>query len=473
MDSLATNSLLDAPLIPEKAIRHVNFFNGRLLTASDMRAQQLAERQGRRQLGRAIGAGVVAGFEAALVSDGTDGRSPIVEITGGLAITPSGQVIELSLSKVNVTLARREPLLPIDAGLFDDCVRPPAPSDITGSGTYVLAVTVASEYRELAPMVPVGGNGIATGCGDAYAVEGAAFRLVEMPDAALAGVSATTRDEIELLRAEADQQSLTAAERRARLSRLRNLMAHACFGTEELAGFLSDPWRRVGGLSPHLAYGAVDRLRQSGDLGEWDVPLALVYWTNRGVRFLDMWSVRRRPVPPERSSTWPTPAGERFRIEAEARFLQFQHQIEEAFTSTLSQTSLAATGLREHVRYLPPVSLVPLAGVGSLRGFDLLTLLAGLTFRPQVFLNGARLAPLIAQSLDYSPVDVESGEMLWTYVLRENVQAIDAGQTPRPQLTLVLSSGHLPYAGDPQYDLSYWNYAHYGLGVGHTHQAGG
>jgi hypothetical protein len=477
MSALATESLLDAVLVPEKTVRHVNFFNGRVLTASDLKAQQVADRLGRHQLGRVIGAGVATGFETRLVSDGTDGRAPIVEVTGGLAITPGGQAIELAMDRVNVRLARRNPLLPIDIGLFEDCTQTSPGGDISGRGAYVLVVTAASVFREQAPKVEIGGKGVATGCGDRYAVEGVAFRLVEIPTSALADVSQDTRDEITTLGTEAEAQILTAAERRARLSRLRNVLAHACLGSEAQARALSDPWSLVTTNAP--AYGVIDAMRSCDALGDWDVPLALVYWTSRGVRFLDMWSVRRRPTALAATAAWSI-TGLRRRIEAEARFLQFEDHVDGLIHTPADIPFLGQATLRTYFHHVPPVGFIPLAGSGVAGGFDGSLIADGVPVRDRVFMDGSRLVPLLEESFGHVPVDLGptepdgvDREFLWTYVIRQNQQAIDNAALPRPRLTLVFTSGHLAFQADPHYDLARYGYSNYGLGVEAAPIAGG
>src|SRR4051812_48858375 len=91
-------SLLDAPLIPDNGLRHVNFFNGRLLTAGDLRSEQMAQRQAAHQLGRTLGVGVVEGLELQVLTDGSDGRAPVVSVAGGMAINALGQAIELPVA---------------------------------------------------------------------------------------------------------------------------------------------------------------------------------------------------------------------------------------------------------------------------------------------------------------------------------------------------------------------------------------
>ena len=83
-------------------IRNTHFFNGRLLTAEDLRAEQQANRQQHRQLGLAIGAGVVEGFDVGLVSNGP---KPVLHISRGLALTRKGAALALA-EDVDVGLVR-------------------------------------------------------------------------------------------------------------------------------------------------------------------------------------------------------------------------------------------------------------------------------------------------------------------------------------------------------------------------------
>ena len=465
MTSLPVQSLLDAPLIPQDGIRHVNFFNGRLLTAGDLRSEQQAELQISRQLGRAVGSGVVHGLEVRLLSDGTNGKSPTVAVSGGLAINDLGQAIELPLSSVTVTLARQAELLPLNAGLFEDCEPPTSGLDTVGEGAYVFAITAASAFRDQAPMVPVGSNGKSTACGDAYAVEGAAFRLVELPPTALSGVNLTTRNQINDLMASADDLTLTAAARRAKISMLRNLLAHVCFGTEEVARFRADPWGRAGGISAFQAYGAIDTMRASGDLRPCDVPLGLIFWSRTGLKYVDMWAVRRRPIPPSNDSLWPLAQGQRRLIEAEATFLQFEDHVESLLSSEPSQAALSALHAADYFRYLPAAGLLPMQGSATTRGLDYLNFTLGLTVRERITIEGSRWAHLLQTSLEYLPMDLETHEFIWTYLVRENVQAVAAVPFQPPQLSLAFSSGDIPFQGDAQFDLARWDFSNYGPGV--------
>src|SRR2546421_3082779 len=100
MDSI---ELLE-PLL-QGGIRNTNFFNGRLLSAEDLRTEQTAARRQRAQVGRAVGAGVVAGLE---VSRGDASAAASVNVAAGLALNETGQALELPTA-MQVALVREQP----------------------------------------------------------------------------------------------------------------------------------------------------------------------------------------------------------------------------------------------------------------------------------------------------------------------------------------------------------------------------
>jgi hypothetical protein len=456
MTSLAVESLLDSVLVPEKTVRHVNFFNGRLLTASDLQAQQLADRLGRQQLGRMIGPGVASGFAVELVADGSDATSPVVSVTGGLALDGTGQPIELRQQEVEITLARSKAAISPDIGVFDDCDQPPPGSDISGKGSYLLVIRSASAYREQAPMVRVGGNGVAAGCGDAYVVEGVTFRLVEIPLSAFAALPDEDREQITTVATEAELASLPLATRRARLSLLRNLLASACLRGPEDEAFARDP--DVGSIPRGTPGGGLlGAVRDACVLDASDVPIALVHWTNRGVRFLDMWSVRRRPA----LDSGLVAGDDRRQAEGEARMLQFEDQVASLVAMPVSQATLGLIEARAYFRYLPPIAFVPLSVGASERGFAYDAFLSGVVHRDREFVEGSGLRALVAESLAWRRFDLTLGEALWTYEVRENVEAIVDAVMPRPQRLLVLGSAQMQHAAEARFDVGRWDYANY------------
>src|ERR1044072_1835840 len=112
------------PLL-EGGIANTNFFNGRLLSAEDLRAEQKASRQQRSQLGLAIGAGVVDGLWVERAAAG-----------GGLLAVAQGSP---------ASRPPRPPPQPPGGGGAATCVRPAPP---------------ASEYRGGAATSGLGDVGV-------------------------------------------------------------------------------------------------------------------------------------------------------------------------------------------------------------------------------------------------------------------------------------------------------------------------
>jgi hypothetical protein len=454
--------------ILDGGIRNTHFFNGRLLTAQDLQEMQEANRLQHRQLGQAIGAGVVWGLEVSLVDDGSGGDPPVVSVTAGLAVNRFGHALTLP-AKTNVMLAEADEAAPQDAGLFQMCTPPKGGTVPAGEGVCVLTVRLASGYREWVPKRGFGENGRVDSCGWRYTVEGVQFHLEELSLDSITGLDQDTRDDLADLMEEIDElrfkdDATSQSQRRAKLSKLRNWLAHVCLGTEEVAGFCRDPFERVSGQSPYLAYGAADGLRAEEQLSGCDVPLALIYWTEQ-VHFVDMWSVRRRPTPQLYSTAWPLSVNGRRLAEGEAAFLQFQEQV-----ACLARAGVPTAQQREvnavtHFRYLPSVGVVPIAALGAVNGFSRIKFFENLAVRDPVFIEGARVLWLLRQSFSYPPIDLASGTMMWLYLVRENIEAIDNNPTASIQTNLIFSSGYLPYLGDAQYDLAHWQYGNYELSV--------
>ncbi|MCI0393439.1 MAG: hypothetical protein L0332_20190 [Chloroflexi bacterium] len=423
-------------------VRNTHFFNGRLLTAEAMRAEQEANRRQRQQLGQATGHGVVSGLA---VEPPTLTAGPaVVHVTAGLALNRLGQAVALA-GDVDLALTPATITTPVEAGLFTDCgVSGPTGSQ-SPAGVYILVVAPASGFEGKAPLHGLTDQGAANGCGNRYAVEGVRFKLVGLDINSLTGISTTTRSQLATLLATDDDDP-------ARLSRLRNLLAHLCFGTEEVAGFAVDPFRRTGGVSAFVRYGAVDAL----NLDDCDVPLALIHLTTRGVRLIDNWAVRRRVAPAAPSALWPTVVGERRLAEAEAVFLQFQDHIRKLIQDNPGTAgTLVATN---YFRYLPPAGLLQV-NAGSLPGITVSAFFSGTLYQDPQGIEGAQLPALLRATFNYPPVDLTQGEALWLYQVRENDLAVTGGQAVQPYV--VFTTGHLPLLGDGRFDMSRWNYFHF------------
>lgn len=467
--------------ILDGGVRNVNFFEGRLLTAKDLRDQQEADQRRHWQLGRAIGAGVVEGFEVEVENDGKDGSVPVVKVKKGLAVNAAGEVLELTREYVQVKLSRTLETPEPEGDLFFTCANPPETKQIpNGAGIYILTVSPTKGYQDYAPMTGLDDNGKAGSCGRRYKVDGLTFRLIGLDPLNLSerSISESTRKILQddLL----SSGNPAKVGETARLSKLRNIIAHLCFGTERLAQFPVDPFSRSNGTSDYSAYGALDELHEiDGGLTECDVPLALFYWTLGGIAFYDLWSVRRKPLPSHLSRAWPLPFSRRSMTESEASFLQFQDQIDLLMNGSVPQASLASAEAENYFHILPAAGIIPVT-ISSLReyysqkagkapddltgqdkGFNYSLFFRNMTVRDPVFIEGARAAHVICTALKYPAPATNSKEMLWLYLVRQNVESIRKDRQKQPRAYLVFTNGHMPFYGEARYDLARWDYSNF------------
>jgi hypothetical protein len=407
-------------------IRNTHFFNGRLLTAEDLRVEQAANQQQHQQLGQAIGEGVAYGLEVTPATTSTVQR-PAVRITRGLALNRQGETVALP-ADVDVLLVREAPAQATEAGLFADCVQLQPQTPTVDVGFYLLTVQPASGFTGQAPMVGLSNPGIATGCGSRHSVEGVKFCLAPLP-LAPSTTPSDLRDQIVDLTTQIDNQlgqlqflSGTAAEQLKRtiatdVARLRNSAAHLCFGSETLAAFSTDPFARItDDASPYQVYGGLDTLRAQGGLSASDVPLALLYWTAHGVQFIDMWAVRRRLIQPLAEAFWPLHVGPRRLAEAEAIFLQFQQQLLDMVEREDALSSITAVS---RFRYLPSAGYLPVGPLVFNRDtfFDTLE-----TERIEV--DTAFLRLLVHQSWFLEPIDLTAPPPLRLYEAPDNTSYV-------------------------------------------------
>ncbi|MFL6227737.1 MAG: hypothetical protein ACJ741_03045 [Pyrinomonadaceae bacterium] len=440
-------------------VRNTNFFNGRLLAAEDLRTEQESVRERLAHVGRAAGAGVVAGLWVEKVPSGSppgDASHAVVSVTAGLAVSRSGQALSLPADTEVALVSELDPTQAEDAGLFKVCLPPTTSTVLTGAGVYVLAVTSASGYEGKAQASGLRDVSAGRCCGARYAVEGVRFKLVSLQIDKNPSIDAVTRARLVALTKKTDAASL---------SLLRNELAHACFGGADYQDFVRDPFEvadsPAGGAGD---YGALAALRQSGALTSCDVPLALVYWSKNGIEFVDPWAVRRRVTRAARADRWSQVVDERRASEGEARFRQFQDQLEALRDAGVSVAGVRA---RDNFRYLPPVGFVPLGVKGEAARFAYPNFFEGLTCHRPIFIEGARVGALVrlactfaAHDLNPDPFDVNRPQMLWLYRVRQNRKAFDEGSAAARDY-LIFTSGHVPFAGEARYDVSLWDYSNY------------
>ena len=333
--------------ILEGGLERNNFFNGRLLSAEDLRTEQAATREQSSRIARTIGDGIAWGLGVSVASVGPE--RPRVLVRSGLAINRLGNLLRLPES-AEVALVPGQKAAIEGAGLFVECETPsgPAPS---GEGAYVLAIAPTSGFRGTAlisdPNATSAGRGA---CGARLSVEGIAFRLVPIVLTQLAGIDPALRARVLALLPRTDAPSR---------ERLRNVLAHLAFGSQALVSWFKDPLGTSAG-APWPGWGLLDAMRGRGDLTDCDVPLAIVVLTGGVIRFVDLWSVRRRPVDAAAVDAWRNVAGPRRIAEGEAAFLQFQSQLE-TLNAAGSPSSLSAAA---YLDLLPAGGWLPTGSSG-------------------------------------------------------------------------------------------------------------
>jgi hypothetical protein len=322
-----TKSLLE-PIL--EGIQQTHFFNGRLLSGEDLAREQVAHRDARRRLGRAIGEGIAYGLQVVETLNVSSKESPVVTIRAGAAINRRGDVLEL-VNDAELSLIGGSTERPATPSAFKECEPPASSGFVVGDGAYVLVIGPTEGREGRAPTSGLG-NVTAT-CNARYTVEGVRFRLVEI---------------------HLDQDVLDDA------GRLRNRLAYQCFGTAT-AQLSPNPFPPAA-----TPYGAIDKLRDDEKtLTDCDVPLAVIFWTKAGgIEFVDMWAVRRRLSAPSVAPAWDLVLGDRLDGEGEAMFLQFQDQIEDIVKN---DPNPGAVEMKARFAFLPPMGLVP---IGGARGFS-------------------------------------------------------------------------------------------------------
>lgn len=416
-------SALPVGVAVANGLRTVNFFNGRLLTAGDLRREQDTAEALRKRLGLAVGDGVVRGLRVGRPG-GPDPRHPVVDVTAGVAVAPSGAALELA-DDVRVTLAGAAVAPPTGASpSFAACSGLPDGSSLTVAGVYLLTVAPAGSPVGRAPTSGLGPG--AGGCDADACAEGVAFRVVHLGlDAAL------------------------LADR----AHLRSRLAQLLLGTD-------DPRRtrlqRAPFTTPATGYGLLDDLRERA-LDDDEVPLAVALWTpGVGVEFVDEWCVRRGVAATGADpDLLPEVTSDRRRVTAQARLLQFQAELAD-LASRPGALALRASAAFSH---LPAAGLIPQAGGQPGQGFDFRTFFADLAPRGPFVLEGTDVVGCLGESLDHEPIDLASGHLVWLYTIRQNP---DGSGGPRPPGGFVLfAAGALRYRGDARFNLGHYNAANF------------
>jgi hypothetical protein len=396
-------------------VRLTHFFNGRVLVAEDLQREQTAAQDRHRGLAGAVGEGVVRGLEVSVLK--RELPAPTVRVTAGLAFNRDGDPVQLPRD-VELRLIPASADVSPEAGVFSLCAETSSTSVITNPGFYLLAARPASSLsREQVPLVDVSSDGIGSRCGSRYTELGASFSLVSLPlpplgtapplARKLVEISTQLEPLVELVRGGATGNTLLEMNRR--LSLLRNGMAYWIAGRDSSGG-------RVAALAasftpPPSVPTPLEALRASGALASCDVPLALIFVTKRRMEWVDLWSVRRAPVPRVGPDPLPLVSGGLPGAEAAASFLQFR---DHAASFLAGDTPLAAAQVKasEWFLFLPPAGVLP---VTAGTGFNATKFFEGKLANGPAPLDSARIPPLLRASLDHAPIDLSSTDRAWTY----------------------------------------------------------
>jgi hypothetical protein len=420
-----TNQLkLQQPVL-KGSLRATNFFNGRLVTDTDMTREQDARREAVWRVGRAAGDGIVYGLEVekGVSADG----EPIVNVSQGLAVNRHGQTLSLS-QDASVNLLQRFGTVDQPSTIFGACQTLQVGTYTTGYGLYLL---VLSPVETSAGSAPTSGlNNAFAACNTDVILETVQFRLLAVAP-------------------------FLTNERLPGSGLLRNYIAYRCFGAEEKRAFFENP---LG--FPLTPYGLIDEMREEKTLSGSDVPLAIINWTSGGLEFVEMWAVRRRLTTRNDDAVWTQLIDDRRMSESEAMMQQFADQIE---SLQIAERDLPKIEAEDYFRFLPPAGLLPIASSEAGEGFDLNGFFGPKGSQEIALLEGSRLRALLGEALAHEPIDMDTDEKIQLYFMRENLEAVEQGQNVR--LALVFARHSLPYYGVARFGRAEWNLSRFAARV--------
>lgn len=320
-------------------IQRNHFFNGRLLSAEDLRAEQEASRAQARGLAHGLGAGVAEGLDVTIASRGP---LPTLRVAAGIGFNALGDPVRLA-ETCGLRLVPPATTATVAGGLFAACEQPLTQPSLLSASIWVLVARPVSGLEGRAPMADL--QAIASGrghCGARWTTEGLAFRLLpvdpDQPHTLLPRALDTAGARQAGLRSQiAALMRATTAEA---TEQLRSLLAHTALGLDTVP-----PAARGWGLA--------DALREKGLLSDCDLPLALVVLGAGGLRLVDNWAVRRPCAGAAAFSEWTAlGAAVRRQLEGQAALQQFQAQL-------AGLTPLAGAAATRWLHALPAAGWLP------------------------------------------------------------------------------------------------------------------
>ena len=353
VDSTSQQQALQAALeagaiIVDGGRRRPFYFDGRFLTANDLIADQNYIRARQSDLAQAIGTGVIRGLMVSLAGDFAT-NNPQLEIQRGLGVTPAGDIVRLA-EPVRLRLNRVPESQIVDAQLGVKLLANAAVNN--RSGLYVLALRPIEFSANPVPVYPTSLDGVRT-VRDGDLIEATAITLIPYPDR-----SGTEN----------------ADDKRARVAR-------EIFYESQRPGVLQEA-----------------------------LPLALLYFNNGRLVWLDVFMVRREV------GAEPTIAAglkQRPRALLEAWFKQHVDHVDD-IDATAMREGFAAS---RYFDVLPPVGLLPAASVrfepappGAFGGTLLQSFFPPLVDCEFAFVPSDEVAALVDQGLGLPPIDLTAGD---------------------------------------------------------------
>lgn len=402
--------------ITNGSLKVTNFFNGRLITGADLTREQTARAEADRRLGMAIGSGIVEGLTVEKAS--LLGKS-MVKVSAGLAVNLCGQTLYLKQEET-IDLQQRFSAVESASKLFVPCQNQPQTGEYVASHRLYLLVLSPAEITE--GSAPTSGlNNAFASCNRDLILETVQFRL--LPIDPFLSIPSIPTDET-----------------------LRNYVAYKFFGIDEMKSFYKNPL----GFSLE-SYGLIDKMRKSS-LSKNDVPLAVINWTATGIKFVDIWAVRRSLDRPNLTENRLEFLNERRVFETKSMMSQFANQIEDIEAERGNLQNIEAT---DYFNYLPPAGLLPIDEVsGSSSGFDVDKFFGAKRSKEIYTIDGDVLRVLLNQASLHEPIEMKTTDKIQLYYVRENQKARETDSNIRQ--VIVFARHSLPFFGVARFDEALW-----------------
>jgi len=404
----AESIALFTPILDD-GIRSVNFFNGRLLTGRDLAREQDAHRRADARLGQAIGAGIAWGLE---VKRQGEARARTVGIKAGLAVNRAGQALQLASDQVVTLVARPDAAVADSTDGFGPCGVLSGGTYVAGDGLYLLTLAPTTVSEGKAPVLALDHGNVR--CNTDATVEAVQLRLLRIG-----------REMVSALRLD------TNAPDPAAISRLRSGAAYACFGFPGVSDAHLHP-----GVEP--AGSLLDAMRTRG-LSDCDVPLALIFLTDRGIVFVDRWAVRRRIAADAAAPALSALVGEEMDALGEAQLAQFQEQL-----ADVSDAAIGALRAADSFTWLPSAGFLDATGP---RRLDWRTFLGPHQPAAEAPLAAGGVRDVLTAALRRDPVRVSEATRYRVYRITGSGQWLFVRESQLPRAEEVWVDG--PRAGLP------------------------